>query len=204
MSFDSKGVWIPKTQEQVDQFILDIEKGSSASVDAEASAKIQALANKVIDHSEATVAGNRNLAKSITNLLETGVEPVDIVIPVYGGLRVLVACLDSIKLRTTWPYRIIIVDDCSPDNRTKEWLGMWQKLHPQHTVLFNQKNRGFAASVNRGIEEGKSPYVCVLNSDTMVTPGWLFKMVLALKADKRNKIVNPCTNNTAVINVPLQ
>jgi GT2 family glycosyltransferase/glycosyltransferase involved in cell wall biosynthesis len=165
---------------------------------------LNALGAKVLEDSSALVKSNKNISSAVTNLLETGIEAVDIVIPVYGGLHVLVACLDSIQQRTTWPHRIILVDDCSPDERTKAWLGQWQELHPQHTVLFNKKNRGFAATVNRGIEEGQAPYVCVLNSDTVVTPGWLFKMVLALKADERNKIVNPCTNNTAVINVPLQ
>jgi glycosyltransferase involved in cell wall biosynthesis/GT2 family glycosyltransferase len=204
MSFDSKGVWVPKTQQQVNEFVPDLESGGSANVSAEVQSKMNALAQRVLENNKSNLAENKNIAKSVTTLLETGVEPVDIVIPVYGGLRVLVACLDSIQTRTTWPYRIILVDDCSPDNRTKEWLAQWEQIHPQHTVIFNQKNRGFAASVNRGIEAGDAPYVCVLNSDTVVTPGWLFKMVLALKADERNKIVNPCTNNTAVINVPIQ
>jgi GT2 family glycosyltransferase/glycosyltransferase involved in cell wall biosynthesis len=204
MSFDSKGLWVPKTQEEVDGFVVDLESGGNANISADVQEKVNLLGSKVLGLSKERNQANKNIAQAVGNLLTTGVEPVDIVIPVYGGLHVLVACLDSIQTRTSWPYRIILVDDCSPDNRTKEWLGQWQEINPQHTVLFNQKNRGFAASVNRGIEAGDAPYVCVLNSDTVVTPGWLFKMVLALKADERNKIVNPCTNNTAVINVPLQ
>jgi GT2 family glycosyltransferase/glycosyltransferase involved in cell wall biosynthesis len=204
MSFDSKGVWVPKTQEEVDRFVANIEEATAAEASPQAQAYIDALAARILETSRATVKGNKNFACSVSNLLETGVTPVDIVIPVYGGLHVLNECVASVQQRTAWPHRIILVDDCSPDERTKAWLGMWQEENPQHTVLFNQKNRGFAATVNRGIEEGENPYICVLNSDTVVTPGWLVKMVLALKADERNKIVNPCTNNTAVINVPLQ
>jgi glycosyltransferase involved in cell wall biosynthesis len=71
-------------------------------------------------------------------------------------------------------------------------------------VIFNKKNRGFAATVNRGIEAGTGNYICVLNTDVIVTQGWMFKMIMALEADERNKIVNPCTNNTALISIPLQ
>ncbi|KKL70806.1 hypothetical protein LCGC14_2101200, partial [marine sediment metagenome] len=75
-----------------------------------------------------------------------------------------------------------------------------------HSTLlsWNKKNRGLAATVNRGIEHGENHYICVLNSDVIVTKGWLKKMVLAIEADERNKIVNPCSNNTALINIPLQ
>jgi GT2 family glycosyltransferase len=204
MSFDSKGVWIPKTQEEVDRFVATIEEDNAAVVNPQAQAYIDALGEKLLETTTATIKGNKNIAQAVTSLLEAGVEPVDIVIPVYGGLHVLTACVASVQARTTWPHRIIIVDDSSPDDCTKAWLGTWQEKNPQHTVLFNKKNRGFASTVNRGIEEGTAPYICVLNSDTVVTSGWLFKMVLALKADERNKIVNPCTNNTAVINIPLQ
>jgi GT2 family glycosyltransferase len=204
MSFNSKGEWIPKTQEEVDKFVEGLDMTNITVIPPEVQWRLNALGAKVIEDGKAVVQLNKNVSTAVTSLLETGVEPVDIVIPVYGGLHVLTECLASIQQRTTWPYRIILVDDCSPDELTKVWLGKWLENNPQHKVLYNKKNRGFAATVNRGVEAGTAPYVCVLNSDTLVTPGWLFKMVLALKADERNKIVNPCTNNTALIGIPLQ
>ncbi|KKL28298.1 hypothetical protein LCGC14_2376540, partial [marine sediment metagenome] len=137
-------------------------------------------------------------------VLKKGVKSVDIVVPVYGGLQVVIPCLNSIINRTNWPYKIIVVDDCSPDTATREWIKAWGEANPQHEVIFNKKNRGFAPTVNRGINFGDGHYICVMNSDVIVTENWLFKMVMALEADERNQIVNPATNNTAVINVPLQ
>jgi len=174
------------------------------SVPRELQDQIQAMGMQVLEANSDLVKSNKNTNQAFLNVLGKGVKPVDIVIPVYGGIHVLIHCINSIQARTNWPYRLIVVDDCSPDGATAVWLGEWAKANPQHTVLFNKKNRGFAATVNRGIEAGESEYICVLNSDVVVTPGWLYKMVLALEADERNKIVNPCTNNTALINIPIQ
>lgn len=124
---------------------------------------------------------------------------VDIVIPVYGGLHVVRPCIDSVLTRTGWPFHLIVVDDCSPDPATRDYL---KSLEAQGvSVLFNQKNRGFAATVNRGVRHGKNPYVVVLNSDVLVTDKWLVKMLIAMESDPKNVICNPVTNNTALINV---
>ena len=204
MSFDTQGNWIPKTKEEADAFAPSLEQGSINTLPQDMQNKINALGGLILQGSSNLVKNNINQSKAMVNVLSKGVTSVDIVVPVYGGLQVLIPCLRSIEARTQWPHRIILVDDASPDEGTRAWLREWQTKNPQHTVLFNKRNRGFAATVNRGIEAGTAPYICVLNSDTLVTGGWLLKLVMALEADERNKIVNPCTNNTAVINVNLQ
>ena len=203
MPFDKMGVWIGKSKEEVLNFPNTLEQ-EERELPIDIQNQINELGKQVLEGNSSLVKSNINKGKAFANILQKGVRPVDIVIPVYGGLHVLVPCINSIIARTRWPYKIIVVDDASPDEMTKAWLTQWQEANPQHTVLFNQKNRGFAATVNRGIEAGENPYICILNSDVIVTTGWLLKMVMALEADERNKIVNPCTNNTALINIPLQ
>jgi len=129
----------------------------------------------------------------------------DIVIPIYDGLHVLKPCIDSIIKRTDWSYKLILVDDCSPDPKIKEYLLSLEELYPNidFKLIFNKRNRGFASTVNRGVSEGTNPYICILNSDTLVTRGWLVKQLMALEADKKNIIVNPATNNTALVNVKM-
>lgn len=129
-------------------------------------------------------------------------DAVDIIVPVYNSLHVVKECLRSVIERTIWPYRLIIVNDQS-DEKTTEYLNLFQKEYPQHLVIHNTKNRGFAATVNRGLLAGSNPYICLLNSDVIVTPRWLMKMVMAFKANPKNQIVNPVTNNTALINVEM-
>jgi len=128
---------------------------------------------------------------------------VDIIVPVYGNLQVLKPCIEAVFRRTYWPFRLTIVDDAS-DSETQAWIKDISEKNPAIQYLQNNRNRGFAATVNRGIRATSNGYVCVLNSDVLVTPQWLMKMLLALNADPKNMIVNPVTNNTAEINVPLQ
>ena len=204
MSFDKRGNWVGKTKEEVEAFVSSLDEEMQV-VPKELQSQIQALGNQVLGANSALVKSNKHRMKAFSNILFKGVKPVDIVIPVYGGLHVLAPCLASIIQRTGWPYRLILVDDASPDKGTTAWLKMWATEHPNHTVLYNKRNRGFAATVNRGIEAGENEYICVLNSDVLVTKGWLFKLVVAMETDpEHNKIINPCTNNTALINIPLQ
>lgn len=127
----------------------------------------------------------------------------DIILPVHNGLQIVKPCIEALYKRTNWPFNLLIVDDAS-DERTHDYLCEVAMSNKSNTsLLTNTKNRQFAATVNRGLRETNSPYVCLLNSDVLVTDNWLTKMVLALESDKRNQIVNPCTNSTAMINVPM-
>jgi GT2 family glycosyltransferase/glycosyltransferase involved in cell wall biosynthesis len=143
----------------------------------------------------------RNIYDTIGNLLKTDLGGADIIVPVYNSFHIVEPCIKSVLERTSWPFNLIIVDDQS-DDYVKEQL---EKLASDDrvTLIRNKKNRGFSASVNRGIRAGRGKYICLLNSDVIVTPMWMTKMVMALEADPRNQIVNPATNNTAIINVPL-
>ncbi len=203
MSFDAKGNWVEKTPEEIEQFVAELEVTDKA-VTPELQAQLDGMAQLILQEGGNRIKSNTNSTTALTSILSKGTHPVDIVLPVYNGLNVLIPCIHSVLTRTQYPFKLIVVDDASPDEATQEWLNKFKTDYPQHTVLRNKKNRGFAATVNRGIEYGDSLYVCLLNSDVMVTKGWLMKMVMALESDERNKIVNPCTNNTALINVPLQ
>ncbi len=145
---------------------------------------------------------NKAISTSIKSMVSEGIRPVDIVVPIHGGLHIASKCIEAVLTRTNWPYRLIIVDDAS-DAFTQKWLS--SKKYPDHvSIIYNYKNRGFAATVNRGIKSGDNPYICLLNSDVIVTDNWLTKMVMALDSNPNNVIVNPITNNTALINVETQ
>jgi GT2 family glycosyltransferase/glycosyltransferase involved in cell wall biosynthesis len=120
---------------------------------------------------------------------------------VYGGLHVLKTCVSSVLSRTHWDYRLILVEDAGPDPEVVNYLEALKKEHEHVTVLYNDDNRGFSGSVNRGIKAGYNPYVCVLNSDVIVTDDWMVRLLMAMESSEKNVIVNPVTNNTALINV---
>jgi len=198
-------VFEPPTEEEIAEFdksLLDSnDKASIYAAVAEENMQKFLLDNFLT--TKKLSKSNAVIIKSISELSKKGFGKVDIILPVYGNLQIVEPCLVALLSRTSWPFNLIIIDDAS-DKKTNEWLQSIVELNPTITLLTNNKNRGFAASINRGIKYGDSPYICLLNSDVIVTESWLVKMLLALEADPRNKIVNPVTNNTAEIALSMQ
>ena len=53
---------------------------------------------------------------------------------------------------------------------------------PRLRLIFNDENLGFARANNIGIAAaGDAEYIVFLNDDTVVTPGWLSRMVQYLE-----------------------
>jgi len=192
MPFDRDGQWRAPEAADIDGFKRAVE-GTMPS-DAGTVPPTEALVKAI----QATVPAPSTDTSAFFEAMSQIKGAVDIVIPVYGGLHVLKECVRSITERTSWKHRLIFVDDCSPDPEVDRYLRL---LPDERTHLRNKKNRGFAATVNRGVEAGKNPYVIILNSDVIVTENWVTKMLLAMESNEKNVIVNPVTNNTALVNV---
>lgn len=128
----------------------------------------------------------------------------DLIVPVYNGLSYVQECLHSILDYTeSGTYRLIIVDDAS-DSRTQEYLRRIAADHPQQITLHrNLENLGFVKSCNLGIALGNAPFVVLVNSDVIVTPGWLERLVACAERDPSIAAVNPFTNHASQINLPL-
>lgn len=208
MPFDRQGIWTAPTEADLaaykDSILNPVEEAQNLPDHIAAQLQQQLELQNKFNSNKIIAEANKKTYSSVSSALKNGVGEVDIVIPVYGSLNAVKACVESVIERTNWPYNLIVVDDCS-DDMTRGWVyDLQQRKDIKITVKLNNKNKGFAATVNRGIKAGNGKYVCVLNSDVVVTENWLTKLVLAIEADERNQIVNPATNNTALINLPIQ
>jgi GT2 family glycosyltransferase len=67
---------------------------------------------------------------------------------------------------------VLVVDDASPDPRVAVELGRLAAAG-QITVLTMSPNLGFPATANMGMGHDAKRDVVLLNSDTLVPPGWL-------------------------------
>ncbi|HUU03108.1 MAG TPA: glycosyltransferase [Myxococcota bacterium] len=163
------------------------------------------LRKRLVENGYATVGNfsNHNVASSIAPILQSdllqtkeasswcdGDEAFNIVIPVYNQLHVVRPCLESVAAYTSEPYKVYVVDDAS-DQATAEFLKHFCSIHGQFKYLRNEENLGFVASANRGMAEPYSGHIVLLNSDTLVTPGWLGKLRLCMKSDDRIGIISP-------------
>ncbi len=97
--------------------------------------------------------------------------PVSIVMLTYNGLRHTKNCLEHLP-RTTSHYELVIVDNASTDG-TRKFLKKCADSNPRTKLLFNDENKGFASGCNQGVEAAHNELVCLLNNDTIPSPGWL-------------------------------
>ena len=102
------------------------------------------------------------------------------------------ACIESIRHVTDEPYELIFVDNGSADG-TPDYLDTLANA----TVIRNDTNRGFPAACNQGLAAARGEYVLFLNNDTLVTTGWLRRLLNTLSNNDQIGLVGPCTNKTA-------
>lgn len=115
----------------------------------------------------------------------------DIIIPVYNSLELTKNCLDSIFSNTSISFNIILVDNNS-DEATGKYLEMLKSSHKNVFLIRNENNLGWVKAVNQGMRISVSPYICIMNNDTVVrTNGWLSGLIgLSGMADDIG-LVNP-------------
>jgi GT2 family glycosyltransferase len=130
-----------------------------------------------------------NLIKNSKQLNEEDKSNCDIIIPVYNQLDYTKQCLDSIIRCTAYPHKIIVVDDAS-GQETKAYLRL-VAAEGRIVLRENPQNMGWVASVNEGIKMSTAPYLCIMNNDVEVYPGWLYEMINVAKTDEKIGIVNP-------------
>lgn len=112
-----------------------------------------------------------------------------VILVTWNQLAYTRLCLDSLRLRTFEPIEIIVVDNASTDG-TLEYL----RSQPEIRLIENTENRGFPAAVNQGMAIARGQQLLLLNNDTIVTTGWLTRMLEVLNTDPQVGLVGPVSN----------
>ncbi len=145
---------------------------------------------KVISHKIDTVQGQ----------LQDNGAVVDIIVCVHNALEDVKECLESIYKKTDVPFRLIVVDDGS-ERETKDYLSQ-KAVDKGFILLRNDKARGYTCAANQGLKASKTGYCILLNSDTIVTRGWVKKLIECATVDKKTGIVGPLSNAASWQTVP--
>lgn len=85
---------------------------------------------------------------------------ISVIIPNYNGKHLLEKNLPSV-VKNCSGCDIIVVDDASTDGSVEFLKHKFKKVR----IVRLNKNSGFAAAANLGVEKAKSPFVLLLNSD---------------------------------------
>jgi GT2 family glycosyltransferase len=132
---------------------------------------------------------------------ESIMDAVTVVVPVFNAHDDLVACLASLDAHSP-DARVIVIDDASDDPRIAPLLERWAGRHRHARVLTQPVNRGFVHSANLGVG-ATGDDVVLLNSDTVVTAGWLDALVRCLASDPCIATATPWSNNAEIVSLPI-
>lgn len=133
-----------------------------------------------------------------------------IIVPVYGAFELLETCLGRVQRNTDLDWRLILIEDGSPDPRVRPFLQDWAKQVPDDrvTLIEHDKNRGFIASVNAALDillsqdDAETGPIILLNSDAFVPPGWATRLIAPLLSDPSVASVTPMSNDAEIFSVP--
>ena len=104
---------------------------------------------------------------------------MSVVIPVWNGLRWLEGCLGSLAAQTLAASQTIVVDNGSVDGS----MAYVRDRYPDVVVIELGANTGFAHAANVGIDAADGDAIALLNTDVVLAPEWLTRMVAALDGD---------------------
>lgn len=114
---------------------------------------------------------------------------VTIVIPNYNGIKYIRGCMDSLRRQKEEgaAFDIVVVDNASKDGS----LEILREEYPEAEVIALETNTGFCHAVNVGIRASQTPYVILLNNDTVVKPGYVAALLNTMEKDERMFSASP-------------
>ncbi|TAE33374.1 MAG: glycosyltransferase [Alphaproteobacteria bacterium] len=129
---------------------------------------------------------------------------IDVIIPVYRdydqSLNAMYRAIET-RIHNKTPYRVVVINDCSPDAQLTEALRSLAQRH-LFTLMENQENLGFVKTVNKAMRLEPSRDVVLLNSDTEVYHDWLDRMIAASASHPRVATITPFSNNAEICSYP--
>jgi GT2 family glycosyltransferase len=102
---------------------------------------------------------------------------LSVVMVTYGGWDWPRQALDALRRHTEPIYEVVVVDNASPDETAERLRDEVRGAR----LVFNQRNLGFATAANQGAADASGRYLCFLNPDALVQPGWLPPLVETLE-----------------------
>ena len=131
----------------------------------------------------------------IAELVSASTPKVSVIVVTYNSEQYIQACIESIVRHGTYPaLEIVCVDNGSVD-KTVPLLNTRAASEPRIRVIALDSNLGFAAANNVGVRACNGNFIVLLNADTVVTAGWLERLLWHLKEDPQIGILNPVTNS---------
>ncbi len=146
--------------------------------------KLGSLITECVEEKSDNLKTKQWLQTRTNNYQQSRAPKVSICIPTYNRREYLKETINSILAQTYKNYEIVIVDDGSTDG-TEDMI---KKLDFPVTYYW-QENAGDAAARNKLIELAKGEYMSFIDSDDLLIPNAIERMVNAMEAETEDVIV---------------
>jgi GT2 family glycosyltransferase len=128
------------------------------------------------------------------------VSAVAVIVPVHNAPADTERCLEALFENGGYA-RLIVIDDAS-DQAAAQMLDALERRR-EFVLLRNRENLGYTRSINIGVHAATGvDAVVVLNSDTVVTVGWLDRIKAAFNANPKAGIIGPWSNAATYQSLP--
>ncbi|MGH2950931.1 MAG: glycosyltransferase family 2 protein, partial [Solirubrobacterales bacterium] len=102
----------------------------------------------------------------------------EVVIPTWNRAASLRGTLESLRAQTA-PVAVTVVDNGSTDGT----VATLERDFPEVRVVALERNHGFGAAVNRGIEAAAADWIVLLNNDTVAEPEFVAELLATAARD---------------------
>jgi GT2 family glycosyltransferase/glycosyltransferase involved in cell wall biosynthesis len=122
---------------------------------------------------------------------------VSIIVLMWNHSLLTINCLSSIYERSDYKNLEVILVDNGSDLKESEIVSKWIENHKSNQTVYikNEVNLGFAAGNNVGLKVATGDFIVVLNNDTEVTPGWIWRSIKHFAKNPKLGLLGPSTNN---------
>ena len=111
-----------------------------------------------------------------------------VVILNWNGEVLLKQFLPTVLMHTqTADCEVVVADNNSSDSS----VALLKEEFPSVKLILLDKNYGFAEGYNRALQQIRSTYIVLLNSDVETSPGWLSPMIEHLERNPNTAAVQP-------------
>jgi GT2 family glycosyltransferase len=108
---------------------------------------------------------------------------ISVIVVNWNRRELLRSCLHSLTRQTVPGFEVILVDNGSRDGSVAMASAEFDKnARFSLQIIVNERNLGFCAANNQGIERARGEFVALLNNDAEAEPGWLDALASAFDA----------------------
>ena len=111
-------------------------------------------------------------------------------------------CLAALLAKTSYPFRLILVNDGSDTTTTAFLRSVKDTVDGVQLIERTDPPHGYTIAANCGLRESSGDYVVLLNSDTIVSLGWLERIVEAGESNGQIGVLGPLSNAASHQSVP--